>query len=479
MIARTTKRCVKRLIGTRAYSALYFADRRLRIAYHIAKSDLLRVLVRRTFGREEQIQQACLTWSTEMPGFSDSSQFVQFLQDNGIKHQEGCFIIYVPPQQGLQRLLGDLVNFYPKDSGFKFLKDLSGPDESRYTGGGRQLPWEQRMLPGKPSDQLRDACALELLGLGARIYDLTEVLAGQTRMTCFVVQHVNGKSPSMEKGAKFLADLDAVVRSGILGVAVPYAHSAHVDFSQPSFNGNLLEEVDGTVKYIDFQHFLLKDRTGLINSLLAEGVGDFQFGDVHFLRKGRPYVYQTIPGLTLTGKRDSTVRWTRIRKMLADADIAVRGRLVLDICCNSGVMSAFALAEGAGWALGWDLPPVADMSRKVLKALGFTRFNIYGRELNEDYALLADIDARLAPRLSGCVVLYLAARRHIGLLQGLKAIDWRALVFEGHEREGLEEMRGVVDFMDAHGAHLAERCTCQDGDSEPRPLLLFLRRHGS
>lgn len=173
----------------------------------------------------------------------------------------------------------------------------------------------------------------------------------------------------------------------------------------------------------------------------------FSFGDVHYLRSKKPYIYQTIPGVRIAARRNSIIRWEKISKLLADIDIDVKNRLVLDICCNTGVMLSMALSDGALWALGWDLPQVAEVAMQLQRSLGFSRIDMIGASLTTNYSILADIDVRFHPFLDEAVVFYLAAYAHIGLISELATMPWRILVFEGHEKVHVEGYSDAIAFL--------------------------------
>jgi hypothetical protein len=199
------------------------------------------------------------------------------------------------------------------------------------------------------------------------------------------------------------------------------------------------------------------------------------FGREYKLRGGR-YLYQSIPLLGQSGRRDTARRWQRIESALGRAGVSVKDRLVLDVGCNAGMMLASALAGGAAFGLGWDMPEVAQLGDRVLHALGFTRFELFGADLGEAYRLGDDVPAHVAPLLSGSVVLYLAIRHHVGFVGDLADLPWKAMVYEGGEEEtaaGLEEtlapLRARTEFR------LVEAVDYRDGEGRPRPLAILVR----
>ena len=201
--------------------------------------------------------------------------------------------------------------------------------------------------------------------------------------------------------------------------------------------------------------------------------------DLHFGREaalmGR-YLYQSVPTAGARGRRDSAKRWRLISSMLAEAGVHMRDRLVCDVGCNAGMMLAAALGEGAAWGLGWDLPPVVERARSLMLALGYTRFDLVGAELTEDYSLLDDVPSRLSSRLDGAVVLYLAIRHHVGFLRELAAMPWSALVYEGGETEradrldeSLRDLRELCDFS------VVTAQDFRDSETGYRPVAVLVR----
>ena len=200
------------------------------------------------------------------------------------------------------------------------------------------------------------------------------------------------------------------------------------------------------------------------------------FGREHVLRGGR-YLYQSVPGAGESGRRDTVRRWHRISQELRRAGISVDDRLVLDVGCNSGMLLAEALDAGAAWALGWDLPDIASIGSKLLDAMGFTRFDLFGRSLSPDYRLADDVPEHLTARLDGSILFYLAIRHHVGFVADLADLPWTALVYEGSEFETAEELPETL-------APLSARCDFEitaaydyrDSEGGSRPLAVLVRQ---
>ena len=474
---RRTLEVLKRVLGMDRYVKWYLLYRRTISGYYILTNGVRRAFLRNWLRSGYQFNQKPLIWTTFIPSLPNETAFIDFLKARKVRFFEGGWSIYIPPQPGLEQIFGKVTEFYPADSGYKIVKDLNPPETAKYLSIEKNpvVSWPESMLSGNLFSQFNAACVAEQLSLSPKIYDLIELRANTSRMSCFVVQHVaSPKLVTLSDFELFIARLDKHVRNGMIQTAIPYLNRQHMDFSPPDCNHNLIKSADGKLYYVDFQQFAVPDHKASIIKLLEETSGILSFGDVHPLRLRKPYLYQTIPGIGITGRRDSEIRWHAIREMLGSVKIEVAQRVVMDICCNSGMMLAQALIDGALWTLGWDLPEVVEVARKIQRTLGFSRISLLPAHLSESYSLIKDIDERIKKNLSGSIVFYLAAWNHIGFVTELKAIPWKALVFEGHEYR--TDYSEVVTLMrDKCQARLVEQRTLVDGDSLPRQLLLFAR----
>jgi hypothetical protein len=399
-----------------------------------------------------------------------------FLSKRGVEYSQGQHTLYLAPQKGLDLAVGPFVRDYPPDAGFKILKNMGAGDHHSYLRGGPKVhPWARRVLLGSPQDVFDGACLAEILELGPRAYDLATLQNGAMSLTCYVVQHVAGQSPSTDEYNAFMVKLRVCIDRGILGVALPEGLDRE-DFAPPDCSANLIRSGDGKCHYIDFQHFILKDRKKLILSILESEMEHLHFGRPHFLTREK-FLYQEIPGLGRSAKRDTAKRWSIIKSLLDTQGVSLKNRLLLDLCCNTGMMLACALSEGVFWGLGWDLPNVAGPANRIQRMLGNSRVQITGCRLDENYGLTRDIPAHLQSRLAGSIVFYLAASQHIGFIKELASIPWRVLVYEGHQSDHGETVAESVERMKREwGCDVVMQRTIKDGHCGERPLLLLMRR---
>lgn len=421
-------------------------------------------------------RQRPMVWQTRLTGVGSGASLAACLRARQVRYAEGLHTLYLPPQPSLHEVLGDCMRKYPPDAGFKILKTAAPPDEAIYRVDTRQH-WIAAKWMGGVMNQVDAANLLYVLGLGPRLYDLAELQAGECRLTCFVSEHVEGGPPCPAEHARFLHDLEALLDEWKDTVAIVAAEGLeHGDFLPPDCNANLVRRAsDGALRYVDFQQFRLLDRKPLIAHVLAKARNDFHFGESLLHRGGGKYLYQSVPGVE-SGKRDTSYRVELISSMLREQGIELAGRMVLDVGCNAGMMLAAALAHGAHWGVGWDLPAVVAPAESLQCLLGNTRLSFVPGQLGEDSALDAEVPEWLRGSLDGSIVFFLAVWRHVGWPAALARIPWKALLFEGHEADTASEAQENLKRIESQwNCRMAAVGSVIDGDSDRRPLALFVR----
>jgi hypothetical protein len=380
--------------------------------------------------------------------------------------------VYFPPQNALRAWLPEITRHYPEDAGFKVLKDFRPPQEAEYLISAAGARWRQRVL-GSPQQQMLSANLLFNLGVGPRVYDVCMWRSAKAACTSFVVQHVDGGLPTMAECEGFVEELRQKCDANDVKILVTNPDRAS-DFRCPDCNGNVIRGLDGSIRYVDFQNFAVWPHAAWRERAVRDAAASTHFGLEHRLRGGR-YLYQSVPGTGSRGKRDTDKRWHYLERVLRDRGISLKRRLVIDVGCNAGMMLNSALARGAHWGLGWDRAAVIPYSEKLLLSLGSSRFNLFGRDLHPDYSLEADIPGWLSPYLGESVVFYLSVRQHVGLLNSLTTLPWRVLVYEGHQRESVDDVEHVLGEVLRPGIRIAARTYLADGDSTRRPLAVLIR----
>ncbi|MDW3219627.1 MAG: hypothetical protein R8F63_13525 [Acidimicrobiales bacterium] len=216
-------------------------------------------------------------------------------------------------------------------------------------------------------------------------------------------------------------------------------------------------------------------RTALTDRVIDRHEETLHFGDVlSVVNGGERFLYQDVPGRAAPGRRDTTSRIEAIEAMLARHGGGFAGRTVFDVCCNSGMMMGEALARGARWAVGWDLPGVAAAADELLGSLGAGRSSVHGVSIDDDTDFASAVPTWLP--VDGSVCLFLAAWHHVSFPTGVAEIPWEYLVFEGKENEDPKVTAENFAAMEKRwSAEVLESSTHADGICGPRPLALLRR----
>lgn len=393
----------------------------------------------------------------------------------GVTFSEGGHAIYLPPESFTQSVFRTLADSYPPTAGLKIVKVKGGIDESRYveeTTKGDSLI--HLGLVHNHRHLTLVANLLHIKGVGPRLYDLIELQCGTDVWTAYVMEHVGGGTPSMSECEAGIQKLRELETAGLLQTILPEGFDDE-ELTCPSCSNNAFVNRERKFQYIDFQNFVLVNYESFLEAAATEASDASHFGDTSILRGGR-YLYQSIPGVALPGKRGIDERMSVLSRLMKTADRSVRDRLVLDVGCNIGMMMAQYLKLGARWCHGWDRPHVVPHTEKLLLALGCTRFSTTGTDINQSRSLEADLPSFLRASLDGCAISYLAVRGHLGWLDAVVRIPWSFMIYEGHEGETRQdferdmeqlekltdcEVRAVEDYV--------------DGDSEPRTVAILAR----
>lgn len=354
------------------------------------------------------------------------------------------------PSEWRTSTLAPLAEHYPSDAALRIVADA------------------------RPHDGLV-ANLLYRLELGPRVYDVTEIEAGGTVMTGYVSQHVEPQTPSMEACGRGVERLRELVTEGLLRNLAPNGFDDRA-FACPDCGGAATRGASEGFQYREFRNFGLGSYEKFLDDTATTASKATHFGDTSIIRGGR-YLYQTIPGLSRSAKRNVAARMEVLSTMLAANAISLRGQVVLDIGCNIGMMIGQYLKAGAAWCHGWDLPHFVPHTTNVLLATGCTRFSLTGGQLETHRPLLHDLPEFLRARLNGCVISYLAIRGHVGWLDALQQIPWSVMIYEGHEGEDEARSREfLAELTGRTGSEVAALSMYQDGDSDPRVVALVIRR---
>lgn len=385
-------------------------------------------LLRETIGKPVPWQEVLPVQSPRtipVPALAGTSaeSLVDHLRTAGVEYSEGAHAIYLTPAALKLTAFASLTRDYPADSGLKIMKNPGSVDGAGYLLG--RAKGDSRIHLGMVHGHRHLSLVANFLhaqGVGPRLYDLVNLQSGDQVWTAYVVQDVGTQVPTVaqcEAGVQKLKELDA---EGTIKVILPEGF-ADEEFECPGCANNALVDDNGQFRYIDFQNFLLNDYEKFLTNLALAAAEETHFGDTTLLRGGR-YLYQSVPGVKLPGKRSVANRMNTLTKLLDEAGVSVNDRLVLDVGCNIGMMMSEYLKLGAKWCHGWDRAFTTPHTEKLLLALGCTRFSTTGSDLARSRELATDLPPHVAASIDGCVISYLAVRGHLDWLDSLKQIPW-------------------------------------------------------
>src|SRR5215217_3925914 len=400
--------------------------------------------------------------------------FLNDLKNEDLAYGAGGHAVYVPPETIEITAFRELLNYYPRNSGLKIVRHPGGLSEAVYVYNGEG----ESRLHLKLIHNLRHltlvANLLHVNGVGPRLHDLVELQCNNNLWTAFVVEHVAKPVTSntvCEEGIKTIRELE---ERNLLKVILPAGYEDG-EFQCPDCSGNAFMTADGKFRYIDFQNFSLTSYETFLKSVALDAAEASHFGDKSILRGGR-YLYQSVPGVNLPGKRNPEKRVEELLDLMKTAGVSVENRLVLDIGCNVGMMMAQYLKLGALWCHGWDQEVVVPHTEKLLYALGCTRFSTTGGRITESIDLPGSLGSHLKAHLNGCVISYLAIRGHINWLDALKEIPWAFMIYEGHEGETTEQsLNYLQELKKSVSFRIAAQGEYADGDSEPRTVAIVIK----
>ena len=429
------------------------------LARHTLRQGLWRNLVgfrRAVFRRAGQKE---TVWRLPLPGFERSREFISWLRSQAVNVKEGAHAFYIPPQERLGDLIPAVTDFYPPGSGFKILKDFRDPARARYLYVNRSLFLLSRLI-GTPRDQVAVANYLHWLGLGPRVWDLTCWEAHGRRYTVFVVDHVEGKTPTSDQSSSFLDELSELDASSDLRILLPN-WKQNEDFTPPDCKHNLIySELLRRAFYVDFQNFSLTSPDVWLRRVIADSDGErFSAGAAGFARRRS--------GVTVATEQTST-RWSLISKALGEASICLNGRIVLDIGSKSAVRMHSCLAHGAAWVFGWFEPECTEGASNLLLSLGATRFAVYAANHHPKYEFQNDIPDRFQRWLPESVVCCLGSSDELEPLSRFQTMPWSVLIYERELQERYEDSNerqrlalaqrpGILNFEYAGGDSKSDR----------------------
>jgi hypothetical protein len=419
-----------------------------------------------------------------IPGlsFRTTVEMLEYLDSTGVEYRQGGHTVYLPPASVRASALRILALIYPQNFGVKIVKNPGGIDDSDYIRSSAGLTKGESLIHRKMAHTHRQLTLVANLmfskNVGPRLYDLVELQCGDHVWTAYIIEHVDGRVPTLEECEAGLGKIRALEDHGFIKILIP-DNDEEEDFRCPACNQNAFVDGSGKFHYIDFQNFLLVDYGSYLKDAALQAADETHFGDKSLLRGGR-YLYQSVPGLPLAGKRKIDDRIGVLCELMESTGVSLKDRLVLDIGCNIGMMMGQYLKLGARWCHGWDRAFVTPHTERLLLALGCTRFSLTGGDLDRSKEIESDLPDMLKSSLDGCVISYLAVRSHLDWLGSLARIPWSFMIYEGHEGETqkdfeshMSQLQSVVSFR------VGVTSSYKDGDSDRRTVAILLREKNS
>jgi len=400
-------------------------------------------------------------------------ELIDCLQQKNLRFYQGGHAIYLPPESFRASVFSLFADSYPENAGLKILKEHGGVEDRHYVGTPAKGDSKLQLSSVHSHKHLTlVANILYQHDIGPRLFDLVDITWGDHPWTAYVLEDVDGGMPTLAQWQSGIRRLRQLDDNRVLRVALPEGFD-DPEFYAPDCEGNALVTKEGAFRYVDFQNFLLDDYGSYLKKIALDATEASHFGDQSVLRGGR-YLYQTVPGVNLPGKRSIEDRVALLKNLLEMADVSLQDKIVFDIGCNIGMMMGQYLRLGARWVHGWDRPKVTPHTERLLLALGCSRFSTSAADITPAYDLVPDIPPFLWSGLDGCIVSYLAIRGHIGWLKSLDNIPWGVLIYEGHEGETREDFeRFLQEFRQRNRFDVVAQAEYEDGDSEKRTLAIL------
>ena len=377
-------------------------------------------------------KQKIITYELSDSDFITVDDLLKWLNNKCVEYIDRRWTIYIPPQKRLSNTFPFLKNNYPVDSGLKILKDFRHPDKALYAHPKLRKKHGsilKRLMTHSPVSLVRVANYLYDHQIGIRVYDLIALKGENVCLTCYVVKHIQGPTVQTDDYNLFIKNIKKLLKSGDITTVGETVENLK-DFRPPNCNDNLfIDAKEGRATYVDFQGFLLFDENKIIDNIINDAKGNFHPGTVRSNKNGKKYLLEQIPGLYI-GKTNLKNREDIFHKMLEECECSFENRVVFDIGCNTGLRIYNALSKGAIWGFGWDLPDVVAHSRKMLLALGATRFDLFKENISSNTDFTLDVPKRFMEKKDG-ILFFLNIGNQIEFTDSVKKMPWEFLFYEG------------------------------------------------
>ena len=244
-------------------------------------------------------------------------------------------------------------------------------------------------------------------GFAPRVLEIRSTIEDGKTFWWFVIEYIEGSN-----------------ETGDIGRLYSIASIHHIDL----YNGGH-DEVKMTKdnwrggKYLDFGGAYFEDEELYKKELIERIKKTTHFGKLY---KGEIASYQSIEGWGIDGKRKTEYR---VQQMGLHG-IDFKGKTVLDIGCNLGMMMHYARTRGASEICGYDTLP------NVLVAREFANYN----KIFDLHFQSSDLSKRV-PDHKADIVFFLAMSMYVGFPSWIREVTNEVLIYEGHGHEDAEETR--------------------------------------
>ena len=318
---------------------------------------------------------------------------------------------------------------------------------------------------------LRVGNRMFLLNIGPKIYDLIR-LEDKNGIRCYayLISNIESKDVEIPKKdyARFLNFLE------VEKWLEPTWTTTFLidDFDTKKKSSNLVLNMRGETKFLDFQAFAIPKENEYINQIV-EDFGVTAFGEKRLFSNSN-FLYQVLPEVN-DGKRDTLKRWKEFDKMFNKINLSINNKNILDVGCNIGMNCYYALSRGASFVYGIDKKEISNRANHLLNSLGATRYEILGLDLNYSKDL-NKISELLENKID--FVFYCSIDGHIGYPNQIRDIPFKYILHEGHPNTSLEENINnllINNWLNTNSSNILFKEYISDGDSPSRPLILASR----
>lgn len=177
--------------------------------------------------------------------------------------------------------------------------------------------------------------------------------------------------------------------------------------------------------YLDFGGFQI-DKEKYKEKLVKEIIEVTHFGKAYL---GGKASYQSVPEWKLDGKRKTDYRIEQLGLEKQE----FKGKSVLDIGCNLGMLLHYAKKRGAKELFGYDFPNVIKVAKEFANINLLFDLDFFGQDLTAN-----------PPDAKADIVFYLAMSEYLGFPNWLREVTKETLYYEGHANEDKNETEGKL-----------------------------------